>query len=153
MTDPVQQMLKTFALRVFAGLFVVACALLASTAYHKPDAPPEPAVVEIPAGGVEYRPGRAGPIYERIDSPEALGAIVPGAQVYRRLRDAIDFDTSYYLLFRWTGSGGAQLSVELDADRDPPRAVFRRGGDPAYSIERHVHLYKVRRDVAWTLAE
>ena len=35
---------------MFAGLFAVAS--LGRTAHRRPDAPPEPAVVEIPAGGI-----------------------------------------------------------------------------------------------------
>ena len=145
----------SFVVRHLVAGLLLACGALAVRGCELPGArsrTPEEPVARVKAGDLPIHRHRGDP--ERIDDDEALRAVTSNVVTYHRLRDQIDFDTDYYLLFRDRGYPRTSMTLDL-VDGEPPRAVFTWLDTPRTHFvvyhRPHVYLYRVRRDVEWTL--
>jgi hypothetical protein len=77
---------------------------------------------------------------------EAAGVF--GEDALAVLRQSVDFDRQFLLVFGWRGSGGDRLLHEI-LESDPEQIVFRRKPGVTKDLRRHAAVYALRSGVLW----
>jgi len=130
-----------------ALLTVTVCGLMAVAA----TADDKKAVVrEVDLKGYEVNAKNRGQVTKptKITSAEELAKALPGKDVAEKVAKQVDFSKEYLLLFRWSGSGGDQLTASGET-----KATFAHQRGLTKDLRQHLHLFAVAKDAEWEFAK
>ena len=84
----------------------------------------------------------------KIMTAEELAKALPGKDVAEKIGKQVDFSKEYLLLFRWSGSGGDQLTGSGETT-----ATFAYQRGLTKDLRQHLHLFAVAKDSKWEFAK
>ena len=132
-------------MRAILTAVVVGLATVAATADDKKSVVREVSVKDLDLNfkerGVVTKP-------TKIMSAEELAKALPGKDVAEKVAKQVDFSKEYLLLFRWSGSGGDQLTAGGET-----KATFAHQRGLTRDLRQHLHLFAVAKDAEWEFAK
>ena len=131
-------------MRAILTAVVVGLATMAATADDKKSVVREVSVKDYEANFKE--PGTVTKP-TKIMTAEELAKALPGKDVAEKIGKQVDFSKEYLLLFRWSGSGGDQLTGSGET-----KATFAYQRGLTKDLRGHLHLFAVAMDAEWAFA-
>ena len=132
-------------MRAILTAVVVGLATAAATADDKKSVVREVSVKDLDLNfkerGVVTKP-------TKIMSAEELVKAMPGKDAAEKVAKQVDFSKEYLLLFRWSGSGGDQLTAGGET-----KATFAYQRGLTKDLRQHLHLFAVAKDAEWEFAK
>jgi hypothetical protein len=84
-----------------------------------------------------------------ITSGDELAKAIAGEEAQTRLKKAVDFTKQQILFFTWSGSGGDELTYNVEKGDKGPEVVFQYKRGLQKNLAPHVHLFAIRKDATW----
>ena len=89
----------------------------------------------------------------KITSAKELAKAIPDKEWQKRIGKNVDFTKEYMVFFAWAGSGQDKLTFEVEEEKKQSVVVFSHSYGITNDLRDHFHLYALRKNATWRMAD